>query len=72
MAKKRNTFTVSDGSLMLTLEPAEEGGYTVTSPMDPALVTEGETLEECFRMARDAQKTLREGRTKLRRKRASA
>ncbi len=33
MAKR---YTVSDGKLVLTLEEAEEGGYVVTSPMDPA------------------------------------
>jgi hypothetical protein len=32
-------YTVSDGKLVLTLEPAEEGGYLVTSPLDPELIT---------------------------------
>ena len=58
-------YTVSDGKLMLYLWPAEEGGYTVTSPLDPGLITEAETLEEAFRMAYDAQKCLREARAKL-------
>ncbi|HEY7115760.1 MAG TPA: hypothetical protein VH475_04185 [Tepidisphaeraceae bacterium] len=35
MAKK---YTVSDGKLVLTLEQAGEGGYVVTSPLDPELV----------------------------------
>ena len=35
-------------------EPAEEGGYVVTCPALPGLVTEGETLEEAREMARDA------------------
>jgi antitoxin HicB len=35
-------------------EPAEEGGYVVTCPALPGLVTEGETLEEARQMARDA------------------
>ncbi len=54
-------FIVSDGKLVLNLLPAKEGGYTVTSPMDPELVTEAETIEEAFVMARDAIKTLNGG-----------
>lgn len=34
--------------------PAEEGGYIVTCPALPGLVTEGDTLEEARAMARDA------------------
>ena len=30
----------------LTLEPRPEGGYTVTSPLLPELLTEGDTIEE--------------------------
>jgi antitoxin HicB len=35
-------------------EPAEEGGYVVTCPALPGLVTEGDTLEEARDMAADA------------------
>jgi antitoxin HicB len=35
-------------------EPAEEGGYVVTCPALPGLVTEGDTLEEARRNALDA------------------
>ena len=35
-------------------EPAEEGGYVVTVPALPGLVTEGDTLEEARAMAKDA------------------
>lgn len=35
-------------------EPAEEGGYVVTCPALPGLVTEGESLEEARAMAKDA------------------
>jgi predicted RNase H-like HicB family nuclease len=35
-------------------EPAEEGGYVVTCPALPGLVTEGDSLEEAREMARDA------------------
>jgi len=57
-------YTVSDGKLVLTLEEAREGGFVVTSPMDPALVTEADSLAEAFDMARDAINTLAEGRAK--------
>lgn len=36
------------------LEPAEEGGFAVTCPALPGLVTEGDTLEEARQMARHA------------------
>ena len=62
------SYTVSDGKLVLTLTPAEEGGFVVTSPLDPELVTEAESVEESFRMARDALRALRVSRTKLLRK----
>jgi antitoxin HicB len=35
-------------------EPAAEGGYVVTCPALPGLVTEGDTLAEARKMARDA------------------
>ena len=35
-------------------EPAEQGGYVVTCPALPGLVTEGDTLEEARVMAVDA------------------
>ena len=35
-------------------EPAEEGGYIVTCPALPRLVTEGDTLAEARVMAADA------------------
>ena len=41
------TFTV-------LFEPAEEGGFVVTCPALPGLVTEGDTLEEARSMAEDA------------------
>jgi antitoxin HicB len=58
-------YTVSDGKLVLNLEDAEEGGYVVTSPLDPELVTQAETIEEAFANARDAAKALKQSRTKL-------
>jgi antitoxin HicB len=38
----------------ILFEPAEEGGFTVTRPALPGLVTEGDTLEEASAMAKDA------------------
>lgn len=70
MAKKPVRYTVSDGKLVLTLEVAEEGGYVVTSPLDPGLITEGGTLEEAFEMARDAAAALKAARAKPRRRAA--
>jgi predicted RNase H-like HicB family nuclease len=57
--------TVSDGELVLFLWPAEEGGYNVTSPLDPALVTQAETVEEAFVMARDALELLKRTRGRV-------
>jgi antitoxin HicB len=57
-------YTVSDGKLVLTLETAEEGGYIVTSPLDPELITQAETLEEAFANARDAAQTLGQARAR--------
>jgi hypothetical protein len=59
------TYTVSDGDLVLTLQEAEEGGFIVTSPMDPELVTEADTVSEAFEMARDALNELRLARLEL-------
>jgi antitoxin HicB len=58
-------YTISDGKLVLNLEPAEEGGYVVTSPLDPELITEAETIEEAFANARDAAQALKQSRKKL-------
>ena len=66
MAKR---YTVSDGKLVLTLEEAEEGGFIITSPLDPELITEAETISEAFMMARDALKALAQSRAKLLKKR---
>lgn len=41
-------------SYTVVFEPAEEGGYVVTCPALPGLVTEGDTLEEAREMVRDA------------------
>lgn len=38
--------------LVLTAQP--EGGYTVTSPLLPELVTEGDSLDEALENVKDA------------------
>jgi antitoxin HicB len=38
----------------LLLSPQPEGGFTVTSPVLPDLVTEGETVSEALANAQDA------------------
>ena len=38
----------------LVLTPQPEGGFTVTSPVLPELVTEGDTADEALTNARDA------------------
>jgi len=46
----------ANGTYTFTMlfEPAEEGGYVVTCPALPGLVTEGDTMEEARHMAEDA------------------
>ena len=38
----------------LVLEPQPEGGYTVTSPLLPELITEGDTVAEALANVEDA------------------
>lgn len=42
----------------LVLDPQPEGGYVVTCPLVPELVTEGETVEESTRHANEALASL--------------
>jgi len=56
MAKNAKPKPVPSGEYSYTVlfEPAEEGGYVVTCPALPGLVTEGDTLKEARAMAKDA------------------
>jgi antitoxin HicB len=45
---------MAEYSYTVLFEPAEEGGFIVTCPALPGLVTEGDTLEEARIMAQDA------------------
>ena len=38
----------------LVLDPQPEGGYTVTSPLLPELITEGDTVSDALANAEDA------------------
>jgi antitoxin HicB len=40
--------------LPLVFEPQPEGGYTVTSPLLPELLTEGDTVADALENVRDA------------------
>ena len=67
MPKKPTKYTISDGKLVLTFEPAEEGGYCVTSPLDPGIITEAETIEEGFENAREVVRLLKRVRADVHR-----
>ena len=40
--------------LPLVLEPQPEGGYTVTCPLLPELISEGDSIQEAINNANDA------------------
>jgi antitoxin HicB len=58
MHHKKNTASrqenLSEYSFTVLFEPAAEGGYVVTCPVLPGLITEGDTLAEARKMAKDA------------------
>lgn len=43
-----------DKTVPLVLTPQSEGGYTVTSPVLPELITEGDTVEDALAHVLDA------------------
>lgn len=47
--------------LPLVLEPQPEGGYTVTCPLLPELITEGDSVQDALQNANDALTTIVEG-----------
>jgi len=57
-ARRKHSTSKSDRAIeydfTVLFEPAAEGGYVVTCPALPGLVTEGDTLAEARRMAQDA------------------
>jgi antitoxin HicB len=48
------TAVAKQRSYAIVLEPQPEGGFTVTVPALPEVVTEGDTEEEALTMAREA------------------
>ena len=50
----KETITTLEYMYTAVFEPAAEGGYTVTVPALPGVVTEGDTLEEAREMVIDA------------------
>jgi antitoxin HicB len=53
--------------LPVVLDPQPEGGYTVTCPLLPELVTEGDTVREALQNANDALAALIEAYEQLHR-----
>ena len=51
---RQEAITTHEYTYTAVFEPAEEGGYTVTVPALPGVVTEGDTLEQARTMVKDA------------------
>ena len=51
--------------LPLVLEPQPEGGYTITCPILPGLITEADTIEDVSANVTDALEALIEGYEEL-------
>jgi len=58
--------------LPLVLEPQPEGGYVVTCPLLPELITEGETVQDALQNANDALAAIVEALKELKRPLPSA
>ena len=54
MIETEGVHSMAEYNYTVLFEPAEEGGYVVTCPALPGLVTEGDTIEEARTMAGDA------------------
>jgi len=54
-------MTTKDVTFTVIFEPLEEGGYLVTVPALPEVITAGRTLEEAREMAKDAIRCALEG-----------
>ena len=50
----KESMRVRNYNFTVILTPAEEGGYIVTCPALPGLVTEGDNLREARKMVREA------------------
>lgn len=73
MAKERKVRKVRDYTVIL--EPDKRGGYVVSVPSLPGCVTQGETVEEALKMAKDAMEgylvVLKEARQEIPEEKAS-
>lgn len=63
--QKPQTKTKSLCKLPLVLEPQPEGGYTVTCPLLPELITEGDSVAEALSNVSDALAALLEAHQTL-------
>jgi len=52
--RRRKTLDITEYRYTAVFEPADEGGFVVTVPALPGLVTEGDSLEEAREMVKDA------------------
>ncbi len=52
--KKQAPIQVGDYSFTVLVEPNDPDGYLITCPALPGLVTQGDTLDDAFAMAKDA------------------
>ncbi len=52
--RRKESVSAAAYTYTVLLQPEPEGGYTVTCPALPGLVTYGETLDEARAMAADA------------------
>ena len=60
-------YQISDGKLVLTLTPDRDGGFVITSPTDPAMITQADSIPDAFAMARDAFAALARSRSDAKR-----
>ena len=51
---RKGTAMETTYKLPVVLDPQPEGGYTVTCPLIPELITEGDTVREALQNANDA------------------
>ena len=51
---RKENIQTREYSYTVLFEPSQAGGYTATCPALPAVVTEGDTLDEARAMAKDA------------------
>ena len=54
MTRHKEAITTENYTYTVVFEPSLEGGYTVTCPALPGVVTEGDTLDEARAMVKDA------------------